>query len=74
VITLPTCAVCRKPVDELVQGADPSAGRLVFTARCHGAAQRVEIDQELLAVSVTIVVGEAFATQALQSAALPEDT
>lgn len=42
-VELPTCAVCGKPVDDLlVFESFVSLGR-TFVARCHGAEERAEV-------------------------------
>jgi hypothetical protein len=38
---LPTCAVCRVPVENLDVFDDPFMGRVVFVVRCHGETERV---------------------------------
>lgn len=42
---LPTCAVCNKPVDRMTEEEDPTMGRLILTAWCHGSSQRVVLDE-----------------------------
>jgi hypothetical protein len=63
----PTCAICKKPVDEFEVYDEPASfeqGR-VFTARCHGQVERVRVtDQDMRAMMMSgqsrFYMGEAF--------------
>lgn len=39
----PLCAVCGKPVDEVITWIDPNRDTQVFIARCHGDEERCEL-------------------------------
>jgi hypothetical protein len=62
----PTCAVCKKPVDELtVEDGIMFDGR-IFTVRCHGQTEQVrvsmrDIEEMLRAGQSRLYLGEAFA-------------
>jgi hypothetical protein len=58
-VTMPWCAVCQRPVDELelrYQQKRPT----IYIARCHGAEQSF-CDRAALASDVSLTFGEAFA-------------
>ena len=58
--TLPWCAVCRRPVDELLHRDDPVTMDHVFVARCHGASEIVHIHHFDIANGMTVEPGQAF--------------
>jgi hypothetical protein len=43
-----TCAVCRKPVDKIVQRYDLARQVQVFTVHCHGARETTELPDDLV--------------------------
>lgn len=59
---LPTCAICRRPVDRVEHYKDPESRSLIFEAHCHGEIQRAKISHdELLEMQpVEIWFGTAF--------------
>lgn len=66
-MTLPECAVCNKPVDELIQlPHSPFRRSVVYIARCHGAEERVELSDADLVAAKEITVGRAFCTPLLE--------
>jgi hypothetical protein len=44
----PTCAICNKPVDELIHAPDLLRQEEIFVAKCHGQIERVEIPRNFL--------------------------
>ena len=68
--SMPFCAVCQKPVDEVRCWYDEMRRQRVYEARCHGAVERCELtDYTLAMVEGNLRFGEAF-----KRAALPEGT
>lgn len=47
-VALPTCAKCRKKVDQMLSFRNNAACTLLLEVRCHGDVQRVELTDELL--------------------------
>jgi hypothetical protein len=43
VVAIPVCAVCRRPVECFSEMRDAARCVTVYTARCHGAEQVVEL-------------------------------
>jgi hypothetical protein len=67
----PTCAVCRQPVEQLLEERDEFLGRVVFTAVCHGQRERVRVDEEALEDARSVGFGVAFASSPRQLAEPP---
>lgn len=67
----PVCAVCNKPVDELLEWVDYDTMRHWFGVKCHGAFEKTFLNQEELMQfrrgKVTFAM--AFATKALSDGA-----
>ena len=59
----PLCAVCRRPVDSLIESEH--FGRQRFTARCHGQVETVDVPPGVTVRDVSN--GVAFAVLELQS-------
>lgn len=72
--SLPFCAVCQKPVDELRSWYDEMLQQRVYEARCHGQVERCELTDYVLAMADNLRFGEAFKRTALPapSPSLPE--
>lgn len=73
VIARPMCGRCRRPVDRVEEYHDKFLDRVVFRAFCHGAVERVDLDENDLRASKgfgNLTMGVAFA----QTKALPETT
>jgi hypothetical protein len=64
----PTCAVCRQPVEQLIEERDAFLGRVVFTAVCHGQRERVRVDEEVLEGVRGVSFGVAFSSSPRQLA------
>lgn len=64
----PRCALCDKPVDEVITEEEPLSRRFVVTVRCHGATESCELPTETLVAAEAIVDAVAFRTAALPSA------
>lgn len=56
----PTCDVCDKPVEQMVEVYDDFCRRLVLVARCHGESERVDIEEVILREPTNIQFGRAF--------------
>jgi hypothetical protein len=56
----PTCALCGVPVAEFYETHDPFLQRVVMVAACHGATQRVVLDECDLAEMGHVDLGLAF--------------
>jgi hypothetical protein len=46
-IPLPTCSVCKTPVDTLVEHRNHETGVITLVASCHGEQERVDITIDL---------------------------
>lgn len=57
----PMCAVCGKPVDEMLEEEDEMLRRVTFTAVCHGQRERVTVNEELVESGRVQGFGTAFA-------------
>lgn len=58
---VPRCALCQRPVDELVSWFDVMRREWVFVAKCHGQTERVVVPEELLVAAMRgVSLGDAF--------------
>ena len=61
----PICAVCKKPVDDIVQSYDPLKRGWLFSAFCHGSIDQTFVDEISFHLSREILQGVAFEKQSL---------
>jgi hypothetical protein len=47
-LSKPWCARCNEPVDMMTKGRDETKGLVIITVHCHGATERVELEDEIL--------------------------
>jgi hypothetical protein len=62
----PRCAICDRPVDELVAYRNEAEDELTFVAHCHGDIERVRLPRDVRVNQLSPAV--AFATRKLVSA------
>lgn len=63
--TLPTCAVCNKPVDCAESTTNYITNRIEFRFYCHGATEVVTLDKEELEDYNIQTMGKCFASKLL---------
>lgn len=63
---VPTCAVCRRPVDRFTVTYDPTRDVRVFRADCHGETQEVALTPVYMLNADHIEMGLAFERSALR--------
>ena len=59
VTNLPTCAVCRKPVDRLESIDNPRDNEIVYVAHCHGEREVTRVPMKMLMQAETVTLGTA---------------
>jgi hypothetical protein len=65
----PICAVCKREVDELIAVRETTTCTTTYIARCHGAEERVELDDQLVwSADHRLSFGLAFDHEALPAA------
>jgi len=63
---IPTCAVCRRPVDSFTVEYDPTRDVRVFRADCHGETQQVALTSVFMLNADHVEMGLAFERLALR--------
>lgn len=66
----PICAVCNKPVDNIVQSYSPLRCGWSFTAFCHGSAEEMFVDDRSFRLARELLQGVAFEKQSREASTL----
>ncbi len=56
----PHCDTCNKPVDEFREMRDTHLGRITWTAKCHGAIEKVEASEAEMSSVKSVTFTRAF--------------
>lgn len=61
----PDCAICNKPVDQVLMDRDICRAVYVYTLHCHGATEVAEISDQQIVDAKKISIGRAFVTRGI---------
>jgi len=64
---IPTCAICKKPVEKITKYRDELYCRDRYIVECHGDKEVTDINDEVMHNAISIEVGYAFTTKKLES-------